>query len=145
MDKIIDLVNGLYDKNDKSAYRCLKELELASKADERVYPYFDYFAKMLAHPNSYIRTRGLLLISANAQWDKEHKIDEIIDEYLRHITDDKPITSRQCVKALPNIAKHKPALVDRIRAALEKADLEGYPGSMQSLISNDIIAALKKI
>ena len=111
MDRISELVSGLYDSNDKSAYKCLKELELASEKGSSVYSFFDIFAEMLNNSNSYIRTRGLLLISANAKWDLGYKIDKIIDKYLKHIMDDKPITARQCIKALPNIAKYKPDLL----------------------------------
>lgn len=38
------------------------------------------------------------------------KVDEIIDEYLKHITDVKPIIARQCIKLLLIMAKHKPEL-----------------------------------
>ena len=37
--------------------------------------------------NSYVRIRGLTLLAYNAKWDKDYKIDEIIDKYLKHITD----------------------------------------------------------
>jgi len=145
MDNHSELINGLFDKNDKAAYKCLKELVSASEKDDGVYQFFDIFAEMIDNDNSYIRTRGLLLISANAKWDTSFKIDEIIDKYLRHIMDDKPITARQCIKALPNIAKFKPDLIDCIRSALSKANPWRYADSMQSLVYNDIKAALKTI
>ena len=59
--------------------------------------------------------------------------------------DDKPITARQCIKALPNITKFKPDLADDIRSALNKSNPGRYADSMQSLIHNDIRAALKSI
>jgi len=145
MDNISELVNGLFDKNDKAAYKCLKELISASKQDNGVYQFFDTFADMIDNENSYVRTRGLLLISANAKWDTDDKIDEIIDKYLCHIVDDKPITARQCIKALPDIANYKPNLVDDIRTALNKANPQRYSESMQSLVYNDIREALKTI
>jgi hypothetical protein len=145
MDDLLESINGLFDKNDKAAYKCLKELLSASEKDNRVYQFFDTFADMIDNDNSYIRTRGLLLISANAKWDTDYKIDEIIDKYLRHIMDDKPITARQCIKALPNIAKCKPDLVDDILSALNKANPQRYADSMQSLVYADIRAALKAI
>lgn len=145
MDNIIGLVNGLLDKNDKAVYKCLKELLSISEQDNRVYQYFDTIADMIDNENSYIRTRGLLLISANAKWDVDYKIDEIIDKYLRHIMDDKPITARQCIKALPNIAEHKPELIADIVSALQKANPQRYADSMQSLIYGDIRAAIKMI
>jgi hypothetical protein len=139
------LISGLFDKNDKAAYQCLKELLSASDQDNGVYQFFDTFTDMIDNDNSYVRTRGLLLISANAKWDVDNKIDEIIDKYLRHIMDDKPITARQCIKTLPEIAKHKPDLLDDICTALKKANPEQYADSMRTLVNNDIRAALKTI
>ena len=145
MSSIPELINGLIHENDKAAYRCLKELISISEKDSGVYQFFDTFTEMIDSDNSYVRTRGLLLISENAKWDTDHKVDEIIDEYLRHIMDDKPITARQCIKTLPNIAKYKPDLVNDILAALSKADPQRYSGNMQPLIISDIKAALKAI
>ena len=145
MDDQLELINGLFNKNDKVAYKCLKELLSASEKDNSVYQFFDTFASMIDNENSYIRTRGLLLISANAKWDSDYKIDEIIDKYLRHIMDDKPITARQCIKALPHMAKCKPDLVNDILSALNRADPQRYTDSMQSLVYTDIRAALNEI
>ena len=63
----------------------------------------------------------------------------------RYNDDGKPITARQCIKALPNIAKFKPDLIDDIHAALNSANPQRYADSMQSLVYNDIRAALKTI
>ena len=120
-------------------------LETESEKSNAVYKFFDRFAELIEDSNSYRRTRGLILIAANAKWDTEYKIDEIIDEYLKHILDEKSITSRQCIKVLPNIAKYKPELVDCIIEALRKADTEIYKNSMQPLVYKDIMSALKKI
>jgi len=145
MGSYSELVNGLFAKDNKTAYKCLNELISASENDSGVYKHFDTFAAMINNDNSYIRTRGLLLISANAKWDADNKIDEIIDNYLSHIMDDKPITARQCIKALPGIAKHKPDLLGDILSALKKANPQQYAGSMQSLVYSDIRATLKEI
>ncbi|TYQ18139.1 UNVERIFIED_CONTAM: hypothetical protein Cloal_0552 [Acetivibrio alkalicellulosi] len=145
MDKLAKLVEGLSSKDDKYAYKCFKQLETLSEKSNSVYLYFNTFAEMLDSANLYIRTRGLILIATNAKWDKDHKIDEIIDKCLKRIMDDKPIAARQCIKALPNIAKHKPELVNCICTALRKANVEIYKSSMQSLVYNDIVTALEKI
>ena len=68
---------------------------------------------------SYIRTRGLRLIAYNAKWDIENKVNNIIDEWLKHIEDEKLITARQCIKDVVMIAKYKPELIDVILEALE--------------------------
>lgn len=108
MNEIKEQVIGLRNKDNTYAYQCLQQLESESSSSDAVYPYFDHFSEMLGDTNSYIRTRGILLIAANTKWDKDNKIDEIIDDYLKHIMDDKPITARQCIKALPAIAQYKP-------------------------------------
>jgi hypothetical protein len=145
MSTIQELVDGLRDKNDKYAYECLKQLQLISMDSDSVYPYFDLFAEMMDDTNSYIRTRGMLLIAANAKWDKDNKIDEIIDNYLKHIMDDKPITARQIIKVLPTIAFYKHDLINDICEALQKANPQIYKSSMQPLVSKDIQEALKTI
>ena len=82
----------LFDKNNKTAYKALQELQKESVETNNVYPYMDKLGDMLDSDNSYIRTRGLTLIAYNARWDRDNKIDETIDGYLKHITDVKPIT-----------------------------------------------------
>ena len=105
----------------------------------------DRLSDMLDSDNSYIRTRGLTLLAYNAKWDKDYKIDEIIEKYLKHITDVKPITARQCIKLLPLVATYKPELKNDILFALHKADICVYEDSMQPLVYKDIQKALKEI
>ncbi len=135
----------LLDKNNNVAYKALQLLQKESEERNRVYPYMDRLSDMLDSDNSYIRTRGLTLLAHNAKWDKDNKIDEIIDKYLKHITDIKPITARQCIKLLPIIAEYKPELKNDILSALHKANISIYGDSMQSLVHKDIQKALNEI
>lgn len=135
----------LFDKNNNVAYKAFQELQKESEETDCVYPFIDRLSDMLDSDNSYIRTRGLTLLAYNEKWDKEYKVDEIIDEYLKHITDVKPITARQCIKLLPIIAKHKPELKNDILSALNKANISIYDYSMQPLVYKDIQKALKEI
>ncbi|RFZ79031.1 SufBD protein [Lacrimispora amygdalina] len=145
MDQILELVCGLKDKNDKYAYQCLKKLESESLISDKVYPYFDLFAELSDHPNSYFRTRGIILIAANAKWDRENKIDGIIDQLLKHVEDEKPITARQCIKVLPLVAQYKPELANDISMALRNANTQMFKDSMQPLVNKDIKEALNRI
>ena len=135
----------LFDKDNKTAYKALQELQKESEETDYVYPYMDRLSDMLESDNSYIRTRGLTLLAYNARWDRDNKIDEIIDGYLKHITDVKPITARQCIKLLPVIAKDKPELKEDILSALRRADVSFYEDSMRPLVYKDIQKALKEI
>ncbi|WP_313580171.1 SufBD protein [Lacrimispora sp.] len=145
MDKIEELVNGLRNQDNNYAYQCLKQLEEECGSSGTVYPYFDVFTEMLHDPNSYVRTRGIILIAANAKWDRDNRIDEIIDELLIHVMDEKPVTARQCIKVLPQIAERKCHLAECIVDALETANPQRYKSSMQPLICKDIQTALESI
>lgn len=135
----------LFDKNNNIAYKALQTLQKECAESDKVYCYMDKLTDMMNSDNSYMRTRGLTLIACNAKWDKDNKIDEIIDEYLKHIEDVKPITARQCIKLLPMIAKNKPELRVDIVSALQKADISIYADSMQSLVYKDIQSSLAEI
>ena len=135
----------LLDRNNNVAYKALQALKKESEETDRVYPYMDRLNDMLDSDNSYIRTRGITLLAYNAKWDKDYKIDEIIDKYLEHITDVKPITARQCIKMLPIVAKYKPELKNDILSAIHKADISIYDDSMQPLVYKDIHKSLKEI
>ena len=135
----------LFNKNNNVAYKALKELQKESEKTNCIYSYMDRLSDMLDSDNSYIRIRGLVLLAYNAKWDKDCKIDEVIDEYLKHITDVKPITARQCIKLLPIIAEYKPELKTDILSALHNANISIYDDSMQSLVCKDIRKALKEI
>lgn len=135
----------LFDKNNNVAYKALQELQKESEETDCIYAYMDRLGDMLDSDNSYIRTRGFVLLAYNARWDIDNKIDEIIDKYLKHITDVKPITARQCIKLLPVIARDKPELRKDICSALQKADISFYDDSMQPLVYKDIQKALKEI
>ena len=145
MDSIEQLLAQMKGKDHTRAYQCLKLLEEESGNSDAVSPYLDLFIELMDSPNSYLRARGLRLIAANARWDSEGKVDQIIDRYLTHILDEKPTTARQCIQALPLIARARPGLTSRIREALSSADLSGYADSMEPLLRKDIEAALKQI
>lgn len=144
-ENIAETFELLLEKNNNIAYKALQVLQQESEETDSVYFYMDRLSDMLESEHSYIRTRGLILIAYNAKWDKDYKIDEMIDRYLKHITDEKPITARQCIKMLPLIAKYKPKLRQDILFALRNANISIYPDSMQPLVYKDIQAAMKKI
>lgn len=138
-------ITCLTGKDAKAAYALAQQITEESRASDAWYSHFDDFAALLSHKSSLVRNRAISILAANARWDREGKFDALLDEFLSHVTDVKPITARQCVAALPEIAEAKPELVPRIRTALEQTGLSGYPDSMQPLILKDIVAVLKKI
>lgn len=144
-ERIEELLELLTSRDNSQAYQALKALEEVSAESNCLYPHMDEFIAMTGSSNSYVRTRGLALIAHNAKWDVDDKIDGIIDGYLEHITDEKPICARQCIKLLPLLAKAKPALAPKIVSALRDANVARYPDSMRPLVQKDIRDSLLAI
>ena len=128
----------LTSKDDKSACAYAEKIVSESRETNRWYGCFEEFSSLLEHPKSLVRNRALAILAANARWDEEDRFGLILDSFLSHITDEKPITARQCVKALAEIGKEKPQYIPKILSALQNADLSRYKDSMRPLIEKDI-------
>ena len=94
------IIAKLTAKDDKYACAIADKIISDSQDTDEWYEYFDTFVSLLNHPKSLVRNRVLYILAANAQWDDENRFDAILPEFLSHITDEKPITARQCIKAL---------------------------------------------
>ena len=125
-------------KDDKCACAFADKIILESQETDEWYEYFDDFASLLDHPKSLVRNRILYILAANVQWDEEERFGSILSDYLTHITDEKPITARQCVKALVQVGLAKPQYIPEILSHLRSADLSKYKESMRPLIEKDI-------
>ena len=133
-----DMMTVLTASDDKYACAFADKIISESRETDEWYALFEEFASLLEHPKSLVRNRALTILAANAQWDDENRFDAVIENYLSHITDEKPITARQCVKALAQVGQAKPQYVPMILAALRSADLSKYKDSMRPLIEKDI-------
>ncbi len=130
-------------QDDKYAYAYAEKVISESQETDDWYDCFEEFASLLSHPKSLVRNRALTILAANAQWDDENKFALIMTEYLSHITDEKPITARQCIKSLVQVGKAKPQFIPEISAALHSADLSRYKDSMRPLIEKDIAETIE--
>ena len=133
-----EILLKLTSKDDKYAYAIADKIISESQDSDEWYEYFDDFASLLNHPKSLVRNRVLYILAANAQWDDENRFDAILDDYLAHITDEKPITARQCIKALAQVGKAKPQYIPRIIDCFHSANLSVYRDSMRPLIERDM-------
>ena len=145
MNPIEAQIEELKNKDQKTAYQALKHLLAISETRAEVSYYFDRFVALLQDPQSYVRTRGLLLIGANARWVEEKTCDAALPFCLALIQDPKPITRRQCIQALPSLSASHPSLKPSILAALTNAQIQDVPETMQRLIAKDIQKTLQAI
>lgn len=132
------MLAALTGKNDKYACELTEKIIKESRESEEWYDYFQDFVPLLRHPKSLVRNRALTILASNAQWDTENRFDQLLSEYLSHITDEKPITARVCIQTLPELAQAKPQYIPAILRALEEAELSKYKDSMRPLIEKDI-------
>ncbi len=135
----------LTSKDDKAACAYAEKIISESRESDAWYDCFDEFASLLNHPKSLVRNRALNILAANAKWNDENRFDGILPDYLSHITDEKPITARQCVKALVEVGRAKPQYIPEILSALQSADLSQYKDSMRPLIAKDIRETIEKL
>jgi len=140
-----EIIAKLTAKDDKYACAIADKIIAESLDTDEWYKYFDDFASLLNHPKSLVRNRVLYILAANAQWDDENRFDAILDDYLTHVTDEKPITARQCIKALAQVGRAKPQLIPKIVDSLHSVDLSKYKGSMRPLIERDIAETEKAL
>ena len=134
-DNIIEILTS---KDNKYACGVADRIIAESAETDMWYELFDNVATLLSHPKSLVRNRAMGILAGLAIWDDENKFDSVIDEFVSHITDEKPITSRQCIKALAKVGKAKPVYIDKIISCMENADLSGYNDSMRPLLEKDI-------
>jgi hypothetical protein len=86
-----------------------------------------------------------MLIAENARWDSENRIEGVIDEYLALLSDEKPITIRQCIQSLGKIASTKPALNGKTAKKLVSFDIMAVKETMRKSILLDILNVLMLI
>ena len=132
------IIAKLTAKDDKYACAIADKIISESQDTDEWYEYFDAFASLLNHPKSLVRNRVLYILAANTQWDDENRFDAILEDYLAHITDEKPITARQCIKTLVQVGMAKPQYIPRILSCFHDADLSKYKDSMRPLIEKDM-------
>ncbi|HEX3013688.1 MAG TPA: hypothetical protein VHO92_05400, partial [Methanobacterium sp.] len=65
---------------------------------ELFYKYWDDFASLLNHANSYHRDFGLTLIANLTKVDEKNLFSSIFDDYFKCINDAKFMTARHCIQ-----------------------------------------------
>lgn len=141
-DNISQLIESLSLKDDNIRYQAFLLLQNRSLLFNDVYPYWDVFKGKLKSDNSYQRSIGLMLIAENVKWDTDNNIEDTIDEYLKLLNDEKPITIRQCIQSLGKIASYKSSLNDKISCQLISIDLMDIKETMRKSILLDILNVL---
>lgn len=142
---IPQLVEQVSLKDDNIRYQAFLILQSRSIFFNDVYSFWDTFRDKLKSDNSYKRSIGLMLIAENVRWDEQNRMEDTIDEYLKLLNDEKPITIRQCIQSLGKVAQFKPSLNKKIAECLTSFDIMSVKETMRKPILLDIINILLAI
>jgi hypothetical protein len=144
-EDIPQLVAWLTEKDDKLRYHAFLLLEYRSEQYDDVYPFWNVFCEKLQSSNSYQRSIGVMLLADNVKWDRENKIDNIIQDYLKILHDEKPITVRQCIQSLEKIIPYKEHLHRKIADELMSINIMAIKETMRKSVLVDILSVLAAI
>jgi hypothetical protein len=118
-ERIPALIDGLNAKSAPVKFGAAKAvLLLSQRSPEQVYPWFDLFAGHLDSPNSVFRWNAMRTLAALAPADRERKIERILPKLLGAIPGPQMIAAANAIAAAADIALAKPALANRLAAAI---------------------------
>lgn len=144
-NRVEELVAAVSHPQRSVARAARQELLDMSRVSNRVGMWLPRFFQLLQHPNSRVRSRALQLIAANARWDEQGLIEQRLEEYLAHLQDEKALTVRECIAALPVLAEAKPRLRQKLLQALEQVQPRRYADSMAPLLEKDVAETAAKL
>ena len=136
------LVTRLDSAEDKIRYPAFLLLRARSAVSNDVYPFWDVLDGKLGSSNSYQRSLGAMLLAANARHDTLGKLRATLPRLVLLLSDEKPITVRQCAQALPELIQSQPEYAGQISDAILTVDLLSYKDTMRKLILVDLIEVL---
>ncbi len=139
---VADLISFLSRKEDAIRYPAFLLLQSRSQMSADVFAYWETFRKMLFDRNSYQRSIGVMLLAANARWDRDDLALATLRDIAPLLSDDKPITIRQCISSLERVGADVPATRPEIRKLLLATDLASIRETMRKLVLMDILHAL---
>jgi len=121
------LVEALQSEKGTTRYGYEKVLRRVSeRRPELVYPWFDVFAAMLDHDNSFLKWGAILTIANLASVDSEGRFETIFEKYYAPIGGPVMVTAANIIGSSPKIARAKPHLADRIAQEILKVRKARY-------------------
>lgn len=144
-EDIAFLIQYLYERADAVRYPAFLLLKARSVIAEDVCPYWEEVAALLEDKNSYRRNIALWLIAENVRWAGTTAFKAVYPTYMARLQDEKFITVRQAIQAIPAWVPYAPALAEQTAQQLLDMPLTPYRDSQRPLILADRVAALMVI
>lgn len=128
-------------------YHCYYIISKASEEKPQLfYKYWDDFASLLDHKNSYHRDIGLTIIANLTKVDDKKLFSSIFPKYMNHFNDGKFMTAQCFVKNLKKVIRYKHKYEEKIIKLLLDVDkICSYPEKQKELLKSDIIEVLDEV
>ena len=140
------LVDGTFAKDETYRYNCSRVFFRAlEKGPDLFYPYWERFAAGIHSPNGFFRSSSTQALAFLTAVDKEHRLDSILDAYLRILNDDKVMVARYFVQTIHLLPEARPDLREKVVACLLDVENTRHTESRKSLLKADIINAFDQI
>lgn len=99
----------LSSKDSKVKYGCAKNLlAIAKNSPDELYPYIDYFVKLLDDENQILKWTAIDIIGHLSKVDKEKKVDQMMGRLFKLLNTGKMITAGHAIASLAEVALAKP-------------------------------------
>src|SRR5574344_2284909 len=118
-----EIFNIFYDKEKWDVWQKFQDIENSIEDSDELYKYFDDVKTMLLDDRSYVKMRGFRIICKLSKWDKDNKINDIIDILLQVLNDEKPTIVRMCLESINNLLLYKTELSNKVEIKLKNMDL----------------------
>jgi hypothetical protein len=121
------VMEGLGTETACVKFGCAKALRVLSETrPDLLYPRFDFFVRLLAHPNTIFQWEAARVLSQLARVDAEDKFTANFDKYFAPIRGPVMITAANVIRGGARIAVAKPHLADLIAEEVLKVDRARY-------------------
>jgi hypothetical protein len=121
------VMEGLDTETALVRFGCAKALRVLSETrPDLLYPRYDFFVRLLDHPNKIFQWEAARTLSQLTRVDTEEKFAAIFDKYFAPIGGPVMITAATVIRGGARIAAAKPHLADLIAAEVLKVDRARY-------------------
>lgn len=142
-NEIVDIIIN----HPKAYYYGYIILDKATELNPKLfYKYWDEFAKLLNHKNTYHRQIGIVILSNLSKVDKDDNFSKIIDNYLKCLYDKKIHIGVYTTKYLKEIIKNKPQYREKIiNELLHHREETPYSQKQEALLEYGILEIFENI
>jgi hypothetical protein len=137
---------NLKSSDDKIRFTSFQRvLEVTEKKVPWIYEVWDDLLQSLRHENSYQRSIAAMVLCNLARSDSENRMRKEIGRLLALTTDEKFVTSRQCIQSIWKVAASSAPLQKGIVEHLSGLFADCINGKHYNLIRQDIVQSLKNL